>query len=254
MNLLTLCIRNDNQNELKNDKGKHAYINFFTYMKIFQMFGIDISFLNNNPTKSIVASVAKNLMHSIFITLFLNVVSQAYYVIKYKENIKLLLVNVITFLESYLTWYYIIRYQPQLIKKIEKLQKMEKLFKVSLPPNLIIICYLLHTSTCIVRLCLYPYEYDVNKSKYLVLMLTFDKADIHEVHWSIITLISWHIYQLAITFVLFFMWFFSSFYIIVCCYMKIILSRHVQINKRILKLHFITSKHCDGCFFVTIRF
>lgn len=226
MNLLKQCIKNDNQNAFKNDKGKNVYTNFFTYMKIFQMFGVDVSCLNYNPTKRIVSSVAKNLMRSIFTIIFLNLISQAYYVIKYKGNLKLLLVNVIAFLGSYLTWYYIIRYQPKVIKVIEKLHKLVKLFQVSLPPNVIRISYLLLTSTCIVRLCLYPYQYDVNTSKNLVLMLIFDRADIHEVHW--------HIYQLAMTYMLFFMFYFASFYIIVCCYLKIILSRHIQMNKRIL--------------------
>lgn len=227
-------------------KGKHASL--FTFIKLFQIFGIDISSSNKDRNKTNLASVAKNIMRLSWIVQLILLISKAVVNCGSCKRFKISFVKLIVSLGSFLMWCYIIKYQTKLKKIMRKLQKMEKLLEMSNPQTLIVFCYVFFVSSiCIWAMYLYVYHYNSPQTKDIVQMLTFDRLNTRNIHWSV-TFICWHTYYFQKFCAFSFTCYFALFCIIVFYYMMIMLSRHVEINKSIKKHRFETRRHCDVCF------
>lgn len=235
------------QNTRTNSERNNSYASLIKYVKLFQIFGINISYSNNKKTQRIVASITKCLINVLGILLLLKIIYRVYRTVKYKQNLKGLLISVILHLVAYIMWYHIIKYQSQMIKMLNKLHKIEKLLKISSPKKLIMSCYLLFVLILILSDCSNTYDYDISQSQEVVQFLIFDIVDLHSIHWSV-SFIIWKIHHFHWFYIYFFTCYFALFYNIVCRYMMIILTEHVKINYATLKRRLITATDCDSCF------
>lgn len=229
------------------NKRKNAYANLIAFMKIFQIFGVDMNCSNNKQKRISVAFVTKYLIYFGGILLLLWIISGACLIVKNKKSPKIVLISAALYLGAYLMWYYIIQCKSKLVKSLSKLQKLKKLIEISPPENFILICYSLFILICIFSVCSYTYDYDVSQSKEIVQLFTFDSVDSHDIHWSV-SFIIWEIYYFEWNYINFFTCYFALFYIIICRYMMIIITEHVRINDSTVKRRWITSIDCDLCF------
>lgn len=229
------------------NKSKNAYANLIAFLKIFQIFGVNINYSNNKQKRRSVAFVTKYLIYFGGILLLLWIISGACLTVKNKGSPKSVLISAALYLGAYLMWYYIIQCQSKLVKSLSKLQKLKKLIEISPPEKFILICYLLFILICIFSACSYTYDYDVSQSKEIVRLFTFDSVDSHDIHWSV-SFIIWEIYYFVWYYIHFFTCYFALFYIIICRYMMIIITEHVRINDSAVKRRWITSIDCDSCF------
>lgn len=229
------------------NQSKNAYANLIAFMKIFQIFGVDINYSNNKQKRRSVAFVTKYLIIFGGILVLLWIISRACLVVKNKESSKSVFISAVLYLGAYLMWYYIIQYQSKLVKSLSKLQKLKKLIEISSPEKFILICYLLFILICIFSVCSYTYDYDVSQSKEIVRLFTFDSLDSHDIHWSV-SFIIWEIYYFEWNYNYIFTCYFALFYIIICRYMMVIITEHVRINDSAVKRRLMTSIDCDSCF------
>lgn len=235
------------QNICTNTKSKNSYASLITYIKLFQLFGINTSYLNNKKRKRFVAYITKCLMIFWGVLLLLKMISRTYQTVKYKKNPKGLLIVLVLHLVSYAMWYHIIRKQSQMIKAIKKLHKLEKLLQISSPKRIILSCYLLFVLMFILFEWSNTYDYDISRFKEVVQILTFDSIDLNYIPWSV-SFIIWKIYYIEWFHIYFFTCYFALFYNIVCNYMTIILTEHVKINNNTVIRRLITATDCDSCF------
>lgn len=213
-------------------------------MKLFKMFGIDI--LNHNQTKSIFIFTTKCLMRMAWFMFLCILISETFLKFKYKENSKELFVRSALFLGSYLMWNYIIKREAKLTETIKKLRKLETLLKISHLEKTVKFCYLLFTTICILIVCVDAYCYH-SLTERAMRIFTFGTVKVHDVDWSI-ALLFVIILQFTLHYEYFLVQYFGIFFVIVCRYMVLILSRHVEKNQHIIKRQFVTSEHSKICF------
>lgn len=231
----------------QNNKSKIFCASLITFMKLFQIFGVNISYSNNRKTQKVVASVTKCLIIFWGILLLLSIISRFYVTVKYRENPKSMLIAIVLHLAAYLMWYHIIKYESQMIKTLNKLYKLEKLLEILPPKKLVMSCYLLFVLIFILFVCSNTYDYDISRSEKVARLWTFDSLDFHYIHTSI----SFIIYQITYFewfYIYFFTCYFALLYIIISRYMTIILKEHVNINDCTVKRRLMTSTDCDSCF------
>lgn len=143
-------------------------------------------------------------------------------------------------------WNHIIKCEANLMEVIGKLRKLEKLLEISPPEIEVKFLYSLLTTICLLSVGFDIYYFHVF-SKKAIRTFTFDTVDVHDVHWSI-GLFAFIIYEFVVQYGYFFVNYFVHFYIIVCRYLMLILSKHVETNERIIKRRFTNYKNCDICF------
>lgn len=230
---------------------KKLHGNLHTYLKLFKMFGIDIGNSWNIQLKTTASSIRRNLMKLYWVSLTLTMLSSTYiacstYVTSstYGENLKNLLDTVIMTLTSFLMWRHTAKFQRKINKIIEKLQNLQFTLEILPPQKFITFSYSFFIILCFLSIILYAYPYDQEKSKFIFSVITFDSR---YTDWRV-TLLTWHVYYFEMHYQYFFTCALALFYIIVCRYMMLILSRHVDINKTILKMRFISAADCDICF------
>lgn len=235
------------QNARTNNKSKISCASLITFIKLFQIFGVNISYSNNRKTQNIVASITKCIMNFLGILLLLSITFRVYLTVKYKQNPKSILIAVILHLAAYLMWYHIIKYQSQMIKTLNKLHKLEKLLEISSPKKSVMSCYLLFVLIFTLSAFSKAYDYGISRSEEEAWLFTFDSLDFHYIDRSI----SFTIYQITYFewfYIYFFTCYFALLYIIISRYMTIILKEHININECTVKRRLITSTDCDSCF------
>lgn len=249
MNLLKSCSNNgliEHQNGSSNMNRRNSQSSLYACMKLFQIFGINTKRLNHKETKNVLVFTTKILMKMSLLIFLYILISETFLKFKFKESSKELFVITALFMGSFLMWNHIVKYEKNLIKVIAKLEKMEKLLQVSPPEKLVKHCFLLFATLCFLSVLADTYNYDI-LTKSIIRNFTFGTVDIYDIHWSIV-LLSYFIHQFMVQYGYFFVIYFVNFYVIVCRYMVLILSRHVEINERIIKRRFTTSRNCDICF------
>lgn len=248
-NCIKSCINNEpivHINGFAKDNSRELHGSIYTYIRLFQIFGIDIRHLNHRKTKMSSVFITKCLMRAAWIMVLCLLISETFLKFKFKESSKDLLVISSLVGGSYLMWNYIIKYESNFIEAIKKIEKLEKLLEMSHPEKTIKYCSLLLSTICILSVCTDAYSYDL-VSKWVIRNFTIGTRDPDDIHWSIV-LFSFIIYQFMAQYGYFFVNYFVSFYVIVCRYMVLIISKHIQMNERIIKRRFTTSNNCDICF------
>ena len=231
-------------------KGRNAYVSLFTFMKLFQVFGIDVNFAKSNQKQRVLAFTTKMIMKCLAILKFLTLIPQVYLMLKYNRSFKTMLMIFASNVVAYMMWYYTIKCQSELSKMINKLRKLKKLLEVLPPQQVIKVCFVFFTFICISLVCLYTNDYDVSKSKTVVEILTFTIVDLNNIHWGA-ALLSWHIYQFTWHYIFFFTCSFALFYVITCLCMTSILRKHTKVNSCIIRRSLTTlsnNSFIDDCF------
>lgn len=235
-----------NQNALSNKNARNAHASIYTYMKLFQIFGIYIRHVNQKITKSTLVFTTKNLMRIAWSIFLCKLILETYLIFKGNENSKFFLVLLALFCGAYLMWNHIIKCEANLIEVIRKLRKLEKLLEISPPEKTVKFCCLLLIKACILSVYADIHDYD-SLSKLAIRNFTVGTKDSSDFHWSI-RLVAFITDRFAMQYEYFFVNYFTNFYIIVCRYMVVILSRHVEMNECIIKRHFTTYDNYGICF------
>lgn len=235
---------NEHQNVYSFQNRRNARTSLYRYMKLFQIFGIDVRHLHHKQKKSTLVFTTNCLIRISMIMYIFILISETFIKFKFNENLKDLFVVSGLFLGSYLMWSHINKGETNFIETIQKLRKLEKFLEISAPEKTIKLCYLLFTTMCILSVCADAYGYNWI-TKWAVRNFTF--GTINDNHWSI-ALFSFIIYEFLMQYGYFFVQYFGNFYVIVCRYMVLILTRHVELNECIIKRQFIISKNCEICF------
>lgn len=234
------------QNAFSNNNARNTHTSIYTYMKIFQIFGIDSRHSSHKQIKSTFILTAENLMRMTLLLVLYIVASESYIILKYCENPKKFLVMSSLFLVSYLMWNQIIKCEANLTKSIEKIRKLEKLLEISPPEKTVKFCYIFFSAICILTICADAYSF-AYLSKIAVRTFSFGMVYNGNIHWAI-ALFAFIMRQFAMNYGNFLVQYFVIFYIIVCRCMKLILTRHSDKNEFTIKRRFITVEQCKNCF------
>lgn len=122
------------------------------------------------------------------------------------------------------------------------------MLKVQHPTNFILI-YFLFTIFMWISLtvfCIYTF----NKVNIIHKFneITLNSTSTHNIDWNIIAT-AVHMSNFAETYVHYFQFSFAGLCIIVCRYMTLMLLRHIQITKYIIRSQNVSSSQCEACFF-----
>ena len=225
-------------------------LNLNAYLKLFKVFGINICNRNGNHLERFTAPVIRNAMKFYWLCAYVVVLSSTYLdiVLNKNKNFKKLLVILFLLTDAFLLWYYVVKFRAKISKNIIKLQNLLRVLEITPPKKIIFITWLLFSVICIVSGASHEYDYSVEESEIILRVFTFNAVRSLNENYRYLSLMIWHTYGFLLNFGHFLIYYFALFYIIICLYMTMLLSRHIEINKRILKFSFVTSVDCDACF------
>lgn len=224
------------------DKRKHinAFISFITYLKILNLFGIDLCESQITQAKRKKVIIARYIMKLVWGILFVTSIFQLFSCMFYatREFLKYVISAHCMLLCSFLTWCYLIKHETKLKKVIKKLLRITNLRGTSSLKNFIMMYYIYLMLIFIMYICSQIY--------YIAL-------DTHSFVSNKRLPVSWYI-EKCVLHVLYFAKHFTGFsvfcflglYVIVCRYMVVTLYRHIDVTKTLLKSG--TSKDIDMCF------
>ena len=140
-----------------------------------------------------------------------------------------------------------VKFEKVIERRIIKVQNLLKALHISPPQKMISVTSILFLVICIMTVTLYIYNYNEEDAKRIVQLHTFGAMNsFHDDrHFSPIL---YHFHYFIVSYEFFFTCHFALFYTIICCYMTIILSRHIEICRSTLTLRSITHADCDSCF------
>ena len=226
-------------------------VSFESYLKILKLFGIDVGQNPTTQSRRTEIIVARIVIKAIWIVLIVMNISNIYFSMysgapSFNENKKQFIVAMCMSMCSSMAWWYLLRYETKLSKALKKLLRIADLLEISQPQRFIILF-----SICLMLSCIFViFSYDSIIKLYdldeMFSASTFDVLDSTHIN-SHFKLILIHLHYITKGFLILFNVSFVGFYVIVCCYMKLILNKHSHLNATTLKAELVSSENIDVC-------
>lgn len=235
------CTRTDRNN---------SCFNLNTVLRLHVIFGIDICNFTGVKKGTVLLNVIRKLMKFSLIFLAITTTSRFYFAIHDYKDVRTLLVVLIINMSSSIMWFYVTKFQEKIKMAFKKLKKIEKMLDIVPPKKLIIVLLLIFFVMCTLTTLMHIYKYDEPPYYKIFQAITFNALNYRSTEWHIKALKVFIIcfYELVTCYLYFFICYFIGFYIITCRYMVLILSKHIKLNKRMLKLSYLKSEIYDMCF------
>lgn len=233
------------------ERGKrNVYVDLNTYLRFFQLFGLDVCKNNNySKKKTFFIIITRNLTKLIWLILLVLLLSNFCNILYNNIISKKSLIEIFVLLPSILTWYNIANNHAQITKSLRKLQTILRMLKIQQPKKIIWIVFLFLIFTLIFYIFVDVKEDNKEKIGYMVYKrFTFGKVDNRTVNWYIMACVA-HVCLSGNTYAQCFQLYFAGLYVIVCRYMVLTLYRHIRLSKYIRKSSNLKSTQCDQCFF-----
>lgn len=228
----------------------NSYFNLNMILRLYVMFGIDICNFATVKKGTFLLNIIRKLMKFSLMFLAIITISRFYFAIHDYKDVRTTLVVLIINTSSSIMWFYVTKFQEKIKMAFEKLKNIEKMLDIDSPKKLIIILLLIFFAMCTLTTLMHIYEYDEPRYNKIFQDITFNALNYRSTKWHIKALKAFIIsfYELVTCYLYFFICFFIKFYIITCRYMVLILSKHIKLNKTMLKLSYLKSEIYDMCF------
>lgn len=221
---------------------------FDSYLILFLAFGINIRNTGTNRHYGFLAFVSRNLLKIVWFVESLMMLSQAFYLIKHRQDPKKDITVFFIFFCSFFAWCHFVRYSRKIMKAVEKLQRVERLMKISPPRSLIPLLYFSLILFFILSMVFNYEDFDEKKISETFNIVTFEAFSSHNIDWSTKALIAHYHFLVLFYVVFYFTWYFTGFYVIICRHVLKIILKHISVNRSLLMSRKVTSTNCDKCF------
>lgn len=228
---------------VESKKNSREFFNLITYLRILKLFGVNICEARCIKTKRTEIIRARNIIKFLWIILLVKFTSETYSG-KFR---KAMVVRFGIQLSTFLIWYHLINCEVKLAKVIEKLHRITNLHGISQIWKIIILCYFFIILDFSIGIYKQVYLFNVIDQDEEFREITFSLIDSYYIS-PVLKRFALYLLFFTINFLCFLPLYFEGFYVIVCLCMKLILSKHVQINKLLLKTRSVISSDVDVCF------
>ena len=229
---------------------KSIYFNLNILLKLFRMFGIDVcTFSAHVEKEKMLMHVTRNLWKFSLIFQVITLIVFTFFTVASEKDIKRIFVLLGLAINVIMIWVYVYKFQTKNQKALLKLINVGRMLEISPPHKLMSVFTFLFTFACFMTALIRIYTRHESISYRIFRDITFDLINLNSTDWRAKALIEFFsvLYQLTFSHFLVFIWYFTAFYIIICRCIVLLLSKHIDLNKRILTYCAIKPGHYDSC-------